>query len=79
MRVRYPDEFLPLAFYPWDSRPETVPLDDDECATALFLSGGDINAAAALLKVMPARLKRAIRKSGQLQLLLSDLQPPREG
>jgi hypothetical protein len=79
MRERHPAEFEPLAFYPCISRPETLPIEYDEAATALYLGKGDVNSAAALLKVVPARLKRVIRKSGRLQLLLSDLQPRREG
>jgi hypothetical protein len=74
-----PAEFVQLPFYPWIERPLTLPLDDDECATAIFIAKGDVSAAADLLKVMPARLKRVIRKSRRLQLLLSDLQPRQEG
>ena len=33
MRERHPAEFLPLAFYPWISRPETLPIEYDEAAT----------------------------------------------
>ena len=79
VREYSPAEFDPLPFYPWIERPLTLPLDDDECATAIFIAKGDVSAAADLLKVMPARLKRVIRKSRRLQLLLSDLQPRQEG
>ena len=45
-------EFIPLPFYPWTERPSTLPLDPDECATAIHVAKGDIpKAAAALLKV----------------------------
>jgi hypothetical protein len=70
MREYSRDEFVPLPFYPWLSRPETVPLDDDECATALFLAKGDVSAAADLLKVGPTRLKRSIRRCTRLQRLV---------
>jgi hypothetical protein len=35
-----PDEFVPLPYYPFEARPDSIPLDVDECATALFLGGG---------------------------------------
>ena len=73
MRKYTAAEFEPLAFFPWDSRPETVPLDDDECATAIYIANGDINAAAALLKVAPTLLKRSIRRSSRLFRLCEDL------
>jgi hypothetical protein len=73
MREFSPDEFEPLAFYPWLSRPETVPLDVEECATALFLAKGDVSAAADLLKVTSTCLKRSIRKSRRLIRLCDDL------
>ena len=78
-RLHFPEEFLPLPYFPWNTRPLTVPLDADEAATAIYLAHGDINRAAALLKVTPARFGRAIRKSGRLQLLLSDFRSRREG
>jgi hypothetical protein len=74
------DEFVPLAWYPWDVRPDSVPLDADECATALFLDHGRIDAAAARLKVSTRQLKREIRRYAKLRILLARLseveQPP---
>jgi hypothetical protein len=51
--VRRPqaDEFLPLPQFFWDSRPETLPISLEEAETAIFLANGDLNAAAARLKV----------------------------
>jgi hypothetical protein len=43
-----PEEFVPLPWFPWETRPETLPLDDDEVATALYLANGDLKEAAAL-------------------------------
>jgi hypothetical protein len=71
-----PEGLIPLPYYPWISRPQTVPLDEDESATALFLSGGDIDRAAALLKVAPSILKRSIRRSSRLFRLCEDLRAP---
>ena len=76
MRKYSRSEFETLPFYPWISRPETLPLDDDECATALFIAKGDISAAAERLKVVPSLLNRAIRKSRRLQRLRDDLREP---
>jgi hypothetical protein len=73
LREHSAEEFAPLAFYPWDTRPLTVPLDVDECATALFLSRGDINAAAALLKVSATQFKKMVRRHPRLQRLRDDL------
>ena len=55
------EEFTPLPFYPWDTRPDTVPLDTDECATALHLGQGSLIRAAQLLKTAPHRLARVMR------------------
>jgi hypothetical protein len=67
-------EFLPLPYFPWLSRPETLPLDLDEVATALYLAKGNLTAAAALLKVSPARLNRVVRGSPRLVRLKAELQ-----
>ena len=64
------DEFVQLPYFAWDSRPETLPLDVDECATALYLGGGDVKDAASRLKVTPARLAKLIRRSPRLQRLV---------
>jgi hypothetical protein len=67
------DEFLPLPFYGWISRPESLPLDDEEIATALFLDQGRLDQAAARLKVDQRRLKKAIRRNAGLRRLLERL------
>jgi hypothetical protein len=68
-----PDEFLPLPYFPWLSRPETLPLDVEEAATAIYLAHGDIGAAAGLLKVTLAKLSRFVRRCPRLQRLRDDL------
>lgn len=60
-------EFAPLPFYPWDSRPETIPLEVEECETAIHLAEGHIPKAAALLKVPQYKLDRQIRRHPRLQ------------
>jgi hypothetical protein len=54
------EEFAPLPYYPWDERPRSLPLDPDECATAIHLSGGDLLAAAQLLKAPLHKLHRQL-------------------
>jgi hypothetical protein len=61
------DEFIPLPIYPWDERPRTLPLDHDECATAIHLAHGELVRAAALIKVPLHRLTRLVKQSPRLQ------------
>ena len=68
-----PDEFLPLPFYPFDERSLTYPIDQEEAATALYLSNGDVSAAAELLKVSIPRFNRVVRRSPRLMRLKADL------
>ena len=67
------DLFLPLPDYHWDYRPLTLPLDEEECATALHLTHGHLSQAAHRLRVSSTRLNRAIKQSARLQTLLRDL------
>lgn len=61
------DEFAPLPYYPWDERPPTLPLSQEEAATALHLAHGDVPQAAELLKTPHFRLARVLRQSPRLQ------------
>jgi hypothetical protein len=65
-----PREFLPLPYFPWLSRPDNLPLDEDEVATALYLAHGRLGAAADRLKVDQRRLRKAIRRVARLRRLL---------
>jgi hypothetical protein len=78
MRRPTPDEFLPLPFFPYQERPLTIPLDVEECATAIYLKNGDLAAAAARLKVTPARLNKVVRASPRLMRLKAVLLAPPE-
>lgn len=66
-------EFLPLPYFPWDIRPSTSSLETEECATALFLTTGDLDEAASKLRVHPLRLIRAINRSPRLMRLHKEL------
>jgi hypothetical protein len=72
-RYPSPDEFEPLPAYTWDERPDSVPFCVEEARTALYLEHGRIGAAAKRLRIAPRRLKREIKRSGRLQLLLARL------
>ena len=67
-------EFIPLPHYSWDIRPSTIPLDYDECATALALANGDEFQASQLLKVPLVRFRRSARLHPRLIPLLAELQ-----
>jgi hypothetical protein len=71
-----PSEFVQLPYYSWSSRPETLPLSVDEVATALYLADGDLKAAAATLKVTLWQLKKLVRKTHRLQVLVEQLRAP---
>jgi hypothetical protein len=64
-------EFAPLPFYPWDERPSTLPIDQDEAATAIHL-GHNLPKAAALLKVPEFRLRRLVNQSPRLTRILEE-------
>jgi hypothetical protein len=59
-----PSEFVQLPYYSWSSRPETLPAD------------GDLKATAALLKVTVVQLRKPIRNTHRLQVLVEQLREP---
>jgi hypothetical protein len=79
MRRPTPDEFLPLPYFGWLERPLDLPLDIEDCATAIYLKNGDLDAAAARLKVTPARLDRVVCRSPRLTRLRAVLLAERGG
>ena len=76
--VRPPISFFPLPYFGWLERPLDLPLDVEECATAIYLKNGDLDAAAARLKVTPARLNKVVRRSPRLMRLIAAMQAPEE-
>ena len=78
MRRPTPDEFLPLPYFGWLERPLSLPLDIEECATAIYLENGDLDAAAARLKVSRARLDRVVCRSSRLMRLKAVMSAPEE-
>lgn len=62
-----PDDLTTLPTMPYDERPESSPLDIEECRTALWLNKGNITDAAAMLKVRSSRLRSFVKASPYLQ------------
>lgn len=65
--MNYPSNLLPISTSPWDERPEELPLDIEECRTALWISNGNILKAAEQLKVPSRRLRNFVKSSPYLQ------------
>lgn len=63
---RLPTDLVPIPTQPWDCRPDDLPLDIEECRTALWMCEGNITAAAALLKVDSRRLRSFVNSSKYL-------------
>lgn len=51
---------------PYDERPAELPLDTEECRTALYIHNGNISEAAERLKVSSARLRAFVKASAYL-------------
>lgn len=61
-----PHDLIPLPTAPYSERPGSLPLDVEECRTALWLNKGNITAAAEQLKVSPQRLRAFVNNSPRL-------------
>lgn len=64
--MELPNDLIPLSTQPWEIRPDSIPLNVEECRTAVWLSRGNITTAANRLKVSPARLRRFVSNSPRL-------------
>lgn len=62
-----PDNLTTLPTMPYPERPDDLPLDIEECRTALWLCKGNITDAAAMLKVRSSRLRSFVKASPYLQ------------
>src|SRR6476620_2968981 len=51
---------------PYSERPVELPLDIEECRTALWMASGNITQAAVILKVTSIRLRNFVKKSPYL-------------
>lgn len=61
-----PHDLVPLPTMPYNMRPDSLPLDIEECRTALWQSRGNVTEAAKRLKISSARLRNFIKKSPYL-------------
>jgi len=58
-----PPDLIPLPTMPYDHRPDSLPLQVEECRTALWRARGNVSVAADILKVGSSRLRRFIKNS----------------
>lgn len=59
-------DLIPLPTMPWDQRPLELPLDIEECRTAIHRAEGNVSTAAELLKVPSKRLRAFVQSSPRL-------------
>lgn len=67
-----PDDLVPLPTAPYAERPIALPLDVEECRTALWVVRGNITKAAEILKVSSNRLRKFIERSPYLSAELQE-------
>lgn len=61
-----PNDLVALPTMPYSERPSELPLDIEECRTALWMARGNITDAAKLLKTTSIRLRNFVKKSPYL-------------
>lgn len=61
-----PDDLVALPTMPYAERPPELPLDIEECRTALWMASGNISEAARILKITSIRLRNFVKKSAYL-------------
>lgn len=61
--MEIPNDLVPLPTQPWAERPADLPLDIQECRTAIWMNRGNITEAAKLLKISSLRLRNFVRNS----------------
>jgi hypothetical protein len=61
-----PSDLKVLPTMPYEQRPEDLPLDVEECRTAIWLHNGNITEAAVELKIPSARLRRFVKNNAYL-------------
>lgn len=67
-----PRDLIPLPTMPYDERPVELPLDVEECRTAIWYNRGNVTKAAAMLKISPMRLRRFVTASPRLSAELDE-------
>lgn len=61
-----PNDLVPLPTMPYSERPLSLPLDIEECRTAIWRAAGNITRAAEILKVPSRRLRKFVKESPYL-------------
>lgn len=61
-----PNDLVALPTMPYSERPIELPLDTEECRTAIWMAAGNITEAAKVLKVTSIRLRNFVKKSPYL-------------
>lgn len=59
---------------PYDERPASLPLDVEECRTALWKQRGNVTKAAEMLKVPSSRLRAFVKNSPRLSAEVKEAQ-----
>ena len=67
-----PDDLVTLPTAPYAERPVALPLDIEECRTAIWLARGNITEAAKILKITSLRLRNFVGKSPYLSSELQE-------
>lgn len=67
-----PSDLVALPTMPYSERPPELPLDTEECRTAIWMAAGNITEAAKLLKITSIRLRAFVRKSPYLSAELQE-------
>jgi len=61
-----PEDLVALPTAPYSERPLSLPLDTEECRTAIWMCRGNITEAARILKITSLRLRNFVNKSPYL-------------
>jgi hypothetical protein len=61
-----PNDLVALPTMPYSERPVELPLDVEECRTAIWMAAGNITEAAKVLKITSIRLRNFVKKSPYL-------------
>lgn len=67
-----PADLIPLPTAPYPERPDSLPLEIEECRTAIWLCRGNVTEAAKLVKVTSGRLRKFIAGSAYLSAELRE-------
>jgi len=67
-----PIDLVALPTAPYTERPVELPLDTEECRTAIWMAAGNISDAAKLLKITSIRLRNFVKKSPYLSAELQE-------